>query len=378
MLKKLFRNYSFGIPDYKFIAIVGALVLFGLVALASASVPSSFERYGYFYYFTLHQLFFGILPGLILCLGFALFDYRILKRYAFVMLVVSIVLLGLVFIPGIGAQYGSAHSWLNIFGFSVQPSEIVKLTFLVYLASWLESRGERRVGDFNEGVIPFLLVLGVIMFLLMMEPDTGSMGIIVVMSMAVYLIGGANLKHVFSVFGLGIAGLFLMAKLSPYRAARLTTFLHPELDPQGIGYHVNQALLAVGSGGFFGVGFGLSRQKFQYLPEVMGDSIFAIISEEMGFVVATMIVLGFFYFFSRGYKIALESKDAFGKYLVFGIITWITFQSILNIGAMLSILPLTGVPLPFISYGGTAMVVNLAAVGIIINVSRQASAHKKA
>jgi len=269
MFKKLFSYYQVGKIDYKFLITVGVLVLFGIIALSSASAPIAFERFQDSYYYTKHQIILGILPGIILCAIFSIVDYRIWKRNAFIMLVISIVLLVLVFIPGIGAQYGSARSWINIFGLSVQPSEIVKLTFLIYLSSWLESRGQKRVGNLQEGVLPFFFVLGIIMFLMLMEPDTGSMSIIVVMSMAVYFVAGALWRHVLAFGALGTAGILLLVKLSPYRAARFTTFLHPELDPQGIGYHINQALLAVGSGGFWGVGFGLSRQKFQYLPKVM-------------------------------------------------------------------------------------------------------------
>lgn len=169
----------------------------------------------------------------------------------------------------------------------------------------------------------------------------------------------------------GLGGLFILIKISPYRAARFTTFLHPELDPQGIGYHINQAFLAIGSGGFFGRGFGLSRQKFQYLPEVIGDSIYAVIAEELGFIFSALLVLGFFYLLYRGYKIAEKAPDDFGKYLTVGVISWIAIQAFFNIGAMVGVLPLTGVPLPFISQGGSALAIAMAACGIVINVSRQ-------
>jgi cell division protein FtsW len=237
------------------------------------------------------------------------------------------------------------------------------------LATWLESR-YGRAHDVHEGLLPFLMTLGTIMFLMILQPDIGTMTIIVAMAMAVYFVGGAAWKHV---VGLGVAGfatLMLLIQISPYRAARFTTFLHPELDPQGIGYHINQAFLAIGSGGLFGRGFGLSRQKFQYLPEVMGDSIFAILSEELGFFITAVVIGLFIYLMWRSLKIALACKDRFAQYIVVGIAVWITTQAFFNIGAMVGVLPLTGVPLPFISYGGTSLVILMSAMGIVANVSR--------
>ena len=195
------------------------------------------------------------------------------------------------------------------------------------------------------------------------------MTIIAAMAFIVYFVAGAPL-----IFGrhrwVWIFSFFLLIKLAPYRAARFTTFLHPELDPQGIGYHINQALLAIGSGGFFGLGYGLSRQKFAYLPEVVGDSIFAVIAEEMGFVIAVGLLALFVAFVWRGLKIAAASADSYSKYLCVGIISWIAIQAFVNIGSMTSILPMTGVTLPFVSYGGTSLAVGLCGVGVILSVSR--------
>lgn len=370
MFKKLIQQYTKKAPDWPFMIALGLLILFGILILSSASAPNAFERFGDSYYYTKHQVFFGLLPGIAFFIFFSLVDYQKWKKAAFGMLMFSIALLVLVFVPGIGAEYGTAQSWINILGFSVQPSEIVKLTFLIYLATWLESRGHQRAGDLNEGLYPFLFSLGVIMFLMIMQPDIGTMLIIVGMSMAVYFVGGASIKHIMGLGALGVVGILLLIKLSPYRSARFMTFLHPELDPQGVGYHINQAFLAIGSGGLFGKGFGLSRQKFQYLPEVMGDSIFAILSEELGFIFATITIVVFIYLMIRGFKIAMASKDVFGKLLVTGVISWFVFQAFVNIGAMIGILPLTGVPLPFISYGGTALVISMAAAGVVVNVSR--------
>lgn len=362
---RLFRQK----PDMVFLGLVLGLTAFGLVALASASGPIAYERFRDSFYFLKHQLLFGVVPGLIAMVVMMRIPYRIWKKAAIPLLLISIGLLILVFIPGIRAEFGTARSWVQFGPISFQPSEIVKLTFLFYLAAWLEARGERGVRDFSTGLVPFLVVLGVITGLLILEPDTGSTAIIVIEALAVYFVAGSAVIHLAMIGGAGLALLALLIKISPYRAARLMTFLHPELDPQGIGYHVNQALLAVGSGGFWGLGLGHSRQKFQYLPEVQGDSIFAIIAEEMGFLIAAGVIVAFLVLLWRGLRIASQAPDYFGKFVAVGVMAWIVFQAFVNIGAMLGILPLTGVPLPFISYGGTALVMTLAACGVLLNIS---------
>jgi cell division protein FtsW len=358
--------------DRGFLLLLGGLVLFGLIMLTSASFPLGLSRFGNGYYYVIHQLIFGLLPGLV---GFAVaykVPFTVYKKYATVMLFISLALLLLVFIPGIGAEFGGSHSWIMIGSFSMQPSEIVKLTFMFYLAGWLEKRSEHELKDFSQGVLPFLCVLGVVAALLIAEPDTGTMVIIVAMALATYFSAGAPLKYLLGVGAAGMAGLALLIKLTPYRAARFTTFLHPELDPQGVGYHINQALLAIGSGGIFGRGYGHSLQKFQYLPEVAGDSIFAVIGEELGFIFTFAFLALYFALLARGLRIAERAPDAFSRYLVVGIMTWLGVQAIVNIGAMVGLLPITGVPLPLISYGGTALAVSLTAMGIVANISTHA------
>lgn len=368
-MKQAFKKWHQ--PDYGFIIILALVTIFGLVMLSSASVAVSFQKYHDSYFILKHQILWGLIPGLVLFVILSFIDYKIFKRYAFWMLAVSILLLVLVFVPHIGATYGTAKSWINILGASFQPSELVKLTFLIYLASWLESRGHQKISDFSEGLMPFLSVLGIITVLLILQPDLGTMTIIVLTSLIVYFVGGANLLHMLGVGLASLLGLFFLIKIAPYRAARLTIFLHPELDPQGIGYHINQAFLAIGSGGFWGRGFGMSLQKFQYLPEVEGDSIFAIIAEELGFVIASLLIIAYLYLLWRSLKIAQKSPDQFGKHLAVGIAAWILVQAFVNIGAMVGLLPLTGVPLPFVSYGGTSLAMLLAACGILVNISRQ-------
>lgn len=373
--KKIFIRLVLGkdtnSPDWGIMVALGLLLLFGLVMLSSAGAAEGFKNFDDSYWHIKHQLLFGVLPGIFLFLFFLRFDYKKLKKLATPFLLVAIVLLVLVFVPGVGSTHSTiSKSWLYIFGFSIQPAEIVKLAFLLYLASWLSAKSERRIQDFHQGFLPFMIMLGLVMLLIGLQPDFGTLSIIVVMSVAVFFAGGGRLKHILSVGGLGVAGLFLMIKLSPYRAARFTTFLHPELDPQGVGYHINQALLAVGSGGVLGRGFGHSRQKFAYLPEVTGDSIYAIIGEELGFVISFLVVVAFLYLGLKGFNLAQKTEDAFGRLLSIGIVTWIVFQAFLNIGGIVGILPMTGVPLPFISYGGTSLAMSLAAMGILLNISK--------
>ena len=357
--------------DRTFFLLVIGMTLFGLIVLASASSAVGYERFGDGYYFVKHQIVQGVLPGLFAFAAGFFIPYQTWKNYALPMLLLSIGLLILVFIPGIGQDFGTfANSWVEIGGFSFQPSEVAKLTFLFYLAAWLEKRGD-DLKDLHAGLVPFMIILGVMSLLILAQPDLGTLSVIAGMAFIVYFIAGGAIAHLFGLGILGVTAFGIAIKSSPYRAARLMTFLHPELDPQGVGYQINQALLAIGSGGVFGRGYGHSLQKFQYLPEVIGDSIFAVMSEELGFFLTTLFLFGFLFLLFRGLKIAEGAPDAFGRYLVTGVMAWLGVQAFINIGAMVSILPITGVPLPFLSYGGTSLIVTLAAAGVVLNVSKE-------
>ena len=358
--------------DYRLLVLVGVLVLIGFVVLVSASGPLGYAKQGGdSFYYAKHQLIFGLVPGLFALYALSRIPYGLWKKWSWHMLLISLLLLVAVFIPGLSSGFGTSHSWINVFGlFSVQPAEIVKLTFLFYLAAWLEKRGTFEVKNFRSGFLPFVSVLLVISLLIVAQPDVGTLSIIAAMAVSVYFAAGASLAHIGILLLGGLAAFGLLIAVAPYRAARFTTFLYPELDPQGVGYHINQALLAIGSGGFFGLGYGHSRQKFEYLPEVAGDSIFAVFAEEMGFVFAVLLLLLFLWFFRRALKIAQNSPDAFGKFVVVGIASWITIQALVNIGSMVGVMPMTGVTLPFISYGGTSLAISLAAIGVILNISR--------
>lgn len=362
---------SEGKPDSVFIFAFFCLIGFGLVMLSSASAVVSFQKFNSSYYYLSHQLLFGFLPGLACFFIASKIDYHYWKRFAFAFLVLSIFLLVLVFIPGISFGYGGAHRWIRFGSLIFQPSEVVKLTFLLYLATWLSAKGEKSVKDFSLGFIPFMVLVGIIALLIILQPDMGTMGVILLIAFSMYCMGGARLSHV-ALAGLGgLIAFFTLIKMAPYRFERFMTFLHPELDPLGVGYHINQALLAVGSGGIIGRGFGHSRQKFAYLPEVTGDSVFAIIAEELGFIFCILFIAFLVFVALRGLRIASRAPDMFGTLVAVGIISWFIFQSFINIAAMLSLVPLTGIPLPFVSYGGSSLLVLMSAMGVLVNISRQ-------
>ncbi len=357
-------------PDYVLIFLTIFLVLFGLLMLLSASSVLSYEKFQNTYHFFTHQLIFGLIPGVLLFYLCSKIDFRVWKKFAFFLLLISVFLLIIVLIPGIGAHYNKARSWINIFGFSLQPSEIVKLTFLIYLASWLDDKGLKKIKDFHYGLMPFVILISVIIILMLLQPDLGTLSIIFLISLISFYVGGGHVKHILMI--MGGAGIFFLAaiKFTSYRMARFAAFFNPGADPQGAGYHLNQALIAVGSGGLFGMGLGHSRQKYGYLPEVAGDSIFPIMAEELGFFISVIYIVLIFILIYRGFMIAKNSKTYYGRILAIGISSWIGFQSFLNIGSMLGLVPMTGIPLPFISYGGTAMIMTLAAMGILVNISR--------
>lgn len=359
-------------PDYYLIASLGLIVFLGLLMLASASSVHSYQSFGDSYYLFKHQLIYGFLPGIIAFYFASRLNYQTWKKYAFFMLMASVILLIAVFIPVIGENYNKSNSWINLGFFGFSPTEIVKITFLIYLAAWLEKRGHIGIRDPQYGFLPFLFALSLISVLILLQPDTGTLAVIIIISLAVYFIANAPKKHIAAIVGLFALLVFLAIQFAPYRLARITAFLHPNADPQDTGYQINQAKLAIGSGGLLGLGIGKSRQKFSYLPEVSSDSIFAVIAEEMGFIFSVILILLFIAVAVRGLKIARGSPDDFGKYLATGIVCWLVFQALINIGAMMGIMPLTGIPLPFVSYGGTATVVGLFAAGILVNISKQA------
>lgn len=357
--------------DSVLLSTVISLIVFGLIMISSAGVIYSQTRFGDDYYFFKHQFFYGVVPGLFFLYLFQKIDYHFWKKMAVPLFFITLIFLILVFVPGVGSKIYGASRWIQLGPFSFQPSEMAKFATILYLGAWLESRGAKHIKDFFEGVLPFLGIMGLVGFLIIKQPDTGTMGVIVLTAMAIFFVSGAKIKHLLSLAALGSFALWLLIKLEPYRFDRILAFRNPSADSQGIGYQILQALLAVGSGGLLGVGLGNSRQKFNYLPEPVGDSIFAVIGEELGFIGCVILVLLFVMLAFRGLKIAKNAPDNFGKLVAIGITMWIVFQAFINIGANIALIPLTGIPLPFISYGGTSMVFLMSAVGILLNISKQ-------
>jgi len=369
-IKRFLYQSNFKKGDKALQFVLGVVLVFGLISLASASSVVSYDKFdGDAYRYFKRQLF-GLVLGLIAYFILSKIDYHVWRKYALGFLIFSVFLLILVFIPGLSTRYGSARSWISIFGFSLQPSEFVKLSFLLYLAAWLEAK-KSNLSDLNEGIGPFIIVLGVIGGLMIMQPDIGTLSIITIVSLIVYFVGGGKKTHIFGIIFVGIFLFVIMLHFKSYQRNRLKCYSDPNFSANDICYQINQSLIAVGSGGILGRGLGESRQKYMYLPEVSGDSIFAIISEEMGFLVSSVLIFLFLIIFYRGYRIALLAPDDFGRILAIGIVSWISIQAFINIGGIINFIPMTGVPLPLVSYGGSAILSVLSAFGILINISSQ-------
>jgi len=343
----------------------------GLVMVASAGVAYGNLRFEDGYFFFKRQLF-GVGVGVGALFLFQKIQYRFWKTIAIPLFFGAIGLLVLVLIPGMGTTAYGAARWIQLGPIPpFQPSEAMKLALIVYFAAWFSGKDPMRKTDFFEGVVPFLLMLGVIAFLIMKQPDTGTLGILFVIAMSMFFAAGARLSHIGILIGSGLVGLGVLVLLAPYRMKRLLVFLNPEHDPSGAGYQIRQALIALGSGGILGVGLGHSKQKFLYLPEPMTDSIFAVLGEELGLIGCVVVISLFLFFAYRGFRIARNAPDEFGRLLAVGIVSWIVFQAFINIFAITGLMPLTGVPLPLISYGGTSLVAILGAVGILLNISKR-------
>lgn len=358
--------------DYLLLSYFIIWLVFGLIMLTSASGPVGYERFGDGYFYIKKQLLLGVLPGLVLFFIFAKMDYHRWRSYSLFTYIVCLALLVLVFIPGIGSTNNTgAHSWINLLGHSFQPAEFAKLCLIIFLSALLTKHGYAGLQDLKSGFLPVLGMGLIPVGLVILQPDIGTVAVLFTILFTMLFVSGARWAHIFGLAGVGICALMLMVIVAPYRLGRVTTFMHPELDPQGIGYQTNQAFLAIGSGGIFGRGLGQSLQKYQYLPEVHADSIYAIIAEEMGLIFAIGLVVLIILVIGRSLVLAKNAPDQFGRLLVVGITAWFGVQSVLNIGAMVGILPLTGLPLPFVSHGGTALMISMAATGIIINISKQ-------
>lgn len=355
--------------DRTLLSIVAVLVTIGFFIFSSASLGLLARSGASFSSVALNQVLFGIIGGSASLFILSQIYYRNWRQYAFYIFLATILLTLLVFVPGIGFSHGGAQRWILIGGFTLQPSELLKIGFIIYMATWLSGM-HKQVGDTLRGTLPFFGIIGLVGVLLLLQPDTDTFLIMAIAATAMFLVAGGKWRDVLIVGVTAVLLLALLAMTRPYVKDRIMTFVDPERDPLGSGYQINQSLIAVGSGGFTGRGFGQSIQKFEYLPEPIGDSIFAVYAEEFGFIGSSLLVLLFAFFTFRGYKIAAHAVDLFGMLLVVGFMTLIVAQAFLNIAAMLALAPLSGLPLPFISHGGTALFATLSAVGIVLNVSK--------
>jgi cell division protein FtsW len=354
---------------------VGALVVTGLVMVLSASSVSSYARYGSSFLFFQRQSLWAVI-GVVGYLFFARFDYRRLKGFGYVAFALVSVLLIAVLVPGMGKTVGGSSRWIGVGAFVIQPSEIAKLALILFAADVFSRREEKRFGEFANTALPMLPAMGLLAGLVMLQPDLGTTVLLGVIGFGLLFVAGAPLRHLIP---MGLAGVTLAVGAglaSPYRRVRLLAFMDPWKDPLDTGYHTIQSLIALGSGGWFGVGLGASRQKWMYVPNAHTDFIYAILGEEMG-LLGTLVVLGMFAFLTYlGVRIARSAPDRFGMLIASGITIWIATQALVNMGAVTAALPITGVPLPLVSFGGSSLVISLAAMGILTNIARAGKAKR--
>ena len=376
-------------PDYVLITAIIALITFGIVIMASVSPALSLKKFNTPYYYFNHQLLYGLLPGIIL--GYIAFKTPLekLKKWAPALFLLNTVALIFIFVESTGVASGGASRWLSLGPLSFQPSEFLKLSFLLYLAAWLSKSGKKHLSQYSATrkfrghsllwglsqdlftkFIPFLILVAIVGILLILQPDISTLAIIFLTSAAMYFISQTPLVHTFILVSGALGGLLFLITMAPYRLNRFLVFMSPNIDPMGLGYQIKQALIAVGSGGIFGRGLGESLQRFGFLPHPMSDSIFAVLAEETGFLGSLILLILFALFLTRGVEIANKNHDQFSKLTSMGICFWITMQAFINIASMIGLLPLSGIPLPFISYGGSALVAQLIGVGILLNISR--------
>lgn len=356
------RGSSMGNVDLPFLFMVIGLCLFGLLMVYNSSIALAIRDFSDPLYYVKEQAKWLVLGFLSLYVCSRV-RYTLWREIAVPLLLITLVLLFAVFLPGIGVSALGAHRWIRL-GFTVfQPAELAKLSLIFYLSAWFTSRETSKL-------FSFLTLLGLVVGLVVLEPDLGTAMIITSVGVCMYFLSGSPIKHFAILVPSLVFAVLVLAVISPYRFSRLTSFLNPEKDPLGASYQMRQSLIAFGSGGFFGVGLGKSRQKYEYLPEANTDSIFAIIGEELGLVGTVSVVSFYLLLLWRAFAIARSAPDSFSRLVALGIASWIGMQSSLNFSALVALVPLTGIPLPLVSYGGSSLIVLLSGIGILLNISR--------
>ncbi|MEK7176757.1 MAG: FtsW/RodA/SpoVE family cell cycle protein [Patescibacteria group bacterium] len=355
--------------DKPFLIISIILMTVGFFIFNSASLALLAKENSNYGDIAFSQMVFGLFFGTIAMIVVARKDFKIWKKLAFYLLIIAIILNILVLVPSIGFEHNGARRWIRLLGISFQTSEVMKLAFILYFAAWAGSIKD-RIKTFRWGFLPLLILFGISAFLLLQQPDTDNFLLIVIAGMSMFVAAGGQWRHIFFIIFTGIIGLTMLYFTQGYIKARIDTFLNPQADAQGASFQVQQSLIAIGSGGLFGKGFGQSVQKFTYLPEPVGDSVFAVAAEEFGFVGSVFLIVVFILFAARGLKIAGETENSFARLTVVGIVIMIVCQAFVNIGAMLGVIPLSGITLPFVSHGGTSLFITLVEVGIVLSISR--------
>lgn len=355
--------------DTYFFWIVVIISGIGLLSFISASLGILARSEEKFYGVLFNQIVLGLVGGFLALWVCSLIPYSFWRKYSFYIFIGAVLLTLAVFIPGIGFEHGGARRWISVGSVSFQPAEFLKVAFVMYFSAWL-TWTRKKEGEVLFKIVPLIIILGIVGVALLRQPDTKSVVLSAISACALLFVSGVSWKKIaLIVFG-AVAVVGILAYVRPYVRERIQTFIDPSRDPQGSSYQLQQSLIAIGSGGVIGRGLGQSVQKFSYLPEPQGDSIFAVIGEEFGFIGTTILIILYIFFAVRGFKIALRAPDTFSRYLVVGLVTLLLGQSFLNILSLVGLFPLTGVPLVFISHGGTALMIALAMVGIILNVSR--------
>lgn len=360
MASKLLIRNKFFIP---ILTIPIILSFVGLIFIFEASAVNSARQFGDSFHYLKSQMVW-IFFGLIIMTFFSFIDYHKLYFLSFISLIATTILLVVVLIPGIGYQAGGARRWLDFGFFNLQPTELAKFSIILYLSSWFSKKEKQRF-------LPFITLIGFLVFLIILQPDMGTAIIVFLLSLTIYYFSGANLLDFFVIIGGAIVTFYLLVKTSPYRFNRLLAFFNPSIDPLGISYHINQIFISLSAGGFFGRGFGASRQKYLFLPEAHTDSIFAIIGEEYGFIGGLVLISIYFVFIYKIYHLIRLAPDRLSKLILIGIFAFFNLQFIINLAGIVGLFPITGVPLPFLSYGGSNLLISFALIGIMMNIEKR-------
>jgi len=345
------------------------LLCVGLVMIYSSSAIYAHEVFGNSFYFLQRHLIFLAIGAMLACAVMS-FDYQQLKRYVKLIYIASLFVLALVLLPGLGFEAGGARRWLRFGWFGFQPAELAKIGLIVYLADFL-SRRQERIKDFFFGFLPPAIAAGLTAGLILAQPDLGNVIVIALVTLTMFFASGVKLVHILNCILLSLPVFYFLVFSVPYRRRRVLAFLNPWLDPKGTGFQMIQSFLALGLGGITGVGLGMSQQKLFYLPASHTDFIFSIIGEELGLLGAVGVTVAFIIFIWQGAKISLKAVDLFGKFLGLGLICKVAFETLINIGVTTGVLPTKGLPLPFISYGGTSLIINMVSVGLLLNIGRR-------